>query len=135
MREIALRVWEVWNGEVVMNRRPTVATIDAAMAKNRTPASASRAWASCASIPLDRKSTRLNSSHSQISYAVFCLKKKNHKPSYHTDVSPRPDCCAPPHCHGPQRPGCITRLVRYKSPSRQPHPCPPTDTTSAPREC
>src|SRR5688572_32466337 len=27
----------------------------------------------------DRKSTRLNSSHSQISYAVFCLKKKNTK--------------------------------------------------------
>src|SRR2546430_12250210 len=26
----------------------------------------------------DRKSTRLNSSHSQISYAVFCLKKKRH---------------------------------------------------------
>src|SRR2546430_7812247 len=26
---------------------------------------------------LDRKSTRLNSSHSQISYAVFCLKKKS----------------------------------------------------------
>src|SRR2546430_10880492 len=28
---------------------------------------------------LDRKSTRLNSSHSQISYAVFCLKKKKTK--------------------------------------------------------
>src|SRR5258708_37113380 len=27
--------------------------------------------------PLDRKSTRLNSSHQIISYAVFCLKKKN----------------------------------------------------------
>src|SRR5256886_5325404 len=27
---------------------------------------------------LDRKSTRLNSSHSQISYAVFCLKKTTH---------------------------------------------------------
>src|SRR2546427_5489028 len=27
-------------------------------------------------LPEDRKSTRLNSSHSQISYAVFCLKKK-----------------------------------------------------------
>src|SRR2546430_11508752 len=27
----------------------------------------------------DRKSTRLNSSHSQISYAVFCLKKKKEK--------------------------------------------------------
>src|SRR2546430_4893594 len=31
-----------------------------------------------AQLPLDRKSTRLNSSHSQISYAVFCLKKKRH---------------------------------------------------------
>src|SRR2546427_6857114 len=30
----------------------------------------------------DRKSTRLNSSHSQISYAVFCLKKKNSKTCY-----------------------------------------------------
>src|SRR5688572_31151429 len=29
--------------------------------------------------PGDRKSTRLNSSHSQISYAVFCLKKKTNK--------------------------------------------------------
>src|SRR5438309_7213536 len=28
---------------------------------------------------IDRKSTRLNSSHSSISYAVFCLKKKNQK--------------------------------------------------------
>src|SRR5688572_31126838 len=28
-------------------------------------------------VAADRKSTRLNSSHSQISYAVFCLKKKN----------------------------------------------------------
>src|SRR5256885_11372154 len=28
-------------------------------------------------LPLDRKSTRLNSSHLVISYAVFCLKKKN----------------------------------------------------------
>src|SRR5688572_31813660 len=31
---------------------------------------------------LDRKSTRLNSSHSQISYAVFCLKKKKKKNKY-----------------------------------------------------
>src|SRR3712207_6954817 len=29
----------------------------------------------------DRKSTRLNSSHANISYAVFCLKKKKNKPS------------------------------------------------------
>src|SRR2546430_13224593 len=33
---------------------------------------------------LDRKSTRLNSSHSQISYAVFCLKKKNRFDIYTT---------------------------------------------------
>src|SRR5438270_6082790 len=31
---------------------------------------------------VDRKSTRLNSSHSQISYAVFCLKKKKPKKKY-----------------------------------------------------
>src|SRR3712207_7477185 len=30
-------------------------------------------------VPADRKSTRLNSSHANISYAVFCLKKKNKK--------------------------------------------------------
>src|SRR2546430_9833820 len=41
-------------------------------------------WACCRDrppaaiiLPRDRKSTRLNSSHSQISYAVFCLKKKD----------------------------------------------------------
>src|SRR2546427_6651426 len=33
-------------------------------------------WAPDSSATPDRKSTRLNSSHSQISYAVFCLKKK-----------------------------------------------------------
>src|SRR2546429_7041681 len=32
---------------------------------------------------LDRKSTRLNSSHGYISYAVFCLKKKNTQPPFH----------------------------------------------------
>src|SRR2546421_3341525 len=36
----------------------------------------------------DRKSTRLNSSHDQISYAVFCLKKKQpHEP--YADTAPR----------------------------------------------
>src|SRR2546427_6103970 len=33
----------------------------------------------------DRKSTRLNSSHSQISYAVFCLKKKKKKKKRHDE--------------------------------------------------
>src|SRR2546430_8527851 len=35
----------------------------------------------------DRKSTRLNSSHSQISYAVFCLKKKNSALHTHLHVT------------------------------------------------
>src|SRR2546428_9269335 len=43
----------------------------------------------------DRKSTRLNSSHDQISYAVFCLKKKNvncHRASLiHRDTPDRDD--------------------------------------------
>src|SRR2546427_3807568 len=42
----------------------------------------------------DRKSTRLNSSHSQISYAVFCLKKKNNTP---------PHTPPPPAAHTPHR--------------------------------
>src|SRR3982750_4991128 len=43
--------------------------------------------------PRDRKSTRLNSSHDQISYAVFCLKKKKKKStsSDHDTTEQRPD--------------------------------------------
>src|SRR5271170_8236372 len=40
-------------------------------------------WCGCSRLPhasaRDRKSTRLNSSHEWISYAVFCLKKKNNE--------------------------------------------------------
>src|SRR5438876_6457795 len=53
-------------------------------------------WPSSILSPLltpDRKSTRLNSSHPSISYAVFCLKKKN---------SAHP---ASPRALGPRRPG------------------------------
>src|SRR2546430_11252719 len=41
------------------------------------------------SVSGDRKSTRLNSSHSQISYAVFCLKKKKqrHQPHHYISVT------------------------------------------------
>src|SRR5690606_40048407 len=51
-------------------------------AEQRHPAVLDRAqrreWcAVAAAYPRDRKSTRLNSSHVKISYAVFCLKKKN----------------------------------------------------------
>src|SRR5438270_9368607 len=50
-----------------------------AIARPRRPSFSTSCTVSLASpcSSRDRKSTRLNSSHSQISYAVFCLKKKN----------------------------------------------------------
>src|SRR5688572_32541109 len=52
---------------------PAAVKRGAQIRRMRLPAGARRAQT-----PEDRKSTRLNSSHSQISYAVFCLKKKTH---------------------------------------------------------
>src|SRR2546429_5977789 len=49
------------------------------------------------SVLLDRKSTRLNSSHGYISYAVFCLKKKNKDSS--VDSPPRATSTATPNTH------------------------------------
>src|SRR2546429_7281916 len=44
-----------------------------------SPGLHAQAFILCKRIKIDRKSTRLNSSHGYISYAVFCLKKKKHK--------------------------------------------------------
>src|SRR3712207_8208907 len=49
-----------------------------ALSRKGRGSSATKAKAS-ADMKLDRKSTRLNSSHANISYAVFCLKKKKYK--------------------------------------------------------
>src|SRR3989337_3501424 len=59
----------------------TLSLHDALPISRPTPSRAwSRASTSCtARRSRDRKSTRLNSSHGSISYAVFCLKKKNHR--------------------------------------------------------
>src|SRR2546430_3113459 len=55
----------------------TAPTKGAPMPSRRSKLSVhSRSSSTSAAAALDRKSTRLNSSHSQISYAVFCLKKK-----------------------------------------------------------
>src|SRR5436853_2936054 len=62
----------------------------------------------------DRKSTRLNSSHLGISYAVFCLKKKNH-----------PQICAPAHT-------CHASLLRSSAPlPRTRNPAPRTNCRGA----
>src|SRR5690349_9249359 len=53
----------------------------------------------------DRKSTRLNSSHVEISYAVFCLKKKQlHDDTHHRAASDRDDHCGMHEPHGGARP-------------------------------
>src|SRR5690348_18148121 len=51
----------------------------------------------------DRKSTRLNSSHPSISYAVFCLKKK--KQTLHSDTIPQ-------HI-SPDMPGCVSLFTTH----------------------
>src|SRR5690606_41399962 len=52
------------------------AAIDRAAVESAFPNARTRTYPVEASRLLDRKSTRLNSSHVKISYAVFCLKKK-----------------------------------------------------------
>src|SRR5258707_11479099 len=49
-------------------------------------------WSLCRKRP-DRKSTRLNSSHANISYAVFCLKKKNEYESFKKVINRITICC------------------------------------------
>src|SRR5256886_12403874 len=67
----------------------------------------------------DRKSTRLNSSHSQISYAVFCLKKKNARQAA-DDAAPRPLQLerpgAPPDFTLSARPGTLTASFGFHFP-------------------
>src|SRR5947209_16594387 len=47
----------------------------------------------------DRKSTRLNSSHANISYAVFCLKKKKKMSSQNPQHTPGTHTSPPTRCH------------------------------------
>src|SRR5258708_29393908 len=63
--------------------------------------------------PSDRKSTRLNSSHQIISYAVFCLKKKKQSTNRQLILC-RPD---PIRKHNPTgSPGCRTSVLSCSSP-------------------
>src|SRR5260221_9840847 len=60
-----------------------------AFRRTNRPGNAPAAATGCSKVPgcsvarIDRKSTRLNSSHTVISYAVFCLKKKKTKQKQH----------------------------------------------------
>src|SRR2546421_6997495 len=68
--DISISVWE-WNEETATSK-PVIAS------KNFKRQHKIRLLA----LTEDRKSTRLNSSHDQISYAVFCLKKKKKKNTF-----------------------------------------------------
>src|SRR5438270_5495635 len=50
-------------------------------------------------VRVDRKSTRLNSSHSQISYAVFCLKKNTKDSNASINLGAECDACPTDHIH------------------------------------
>src|SRR5438874_8792899 len=63
-------------------------------------------WSRCSPANTDRKSTRLNSSHVEISYAVFCLKKKK-----------TPQCR-----RRPRRPTNPTRKQNPTGPDHSPRP-------------
>src|SRR5208337_5187388 len=72
----------------LMIRRPPRSTLFPYTTLFRSPAQGDRGRAHFVGRPArpragDRKSTRLNSSHRCISYAVFCLKKKKKKQSRH----------------------------------------------------
>src|SRR5256886_7101563 len=73
-RDLVRDVPQVFRGEDVGERAPESG--EALVAAGRVPEQGR-----------DRKSTRLNSSHSQISYAVFCLKKKKKHKSDETPYS------------------------------------------------
>src|SRR6266550_5541801 len=70
----------------LMIRRPPRSTLFPYTTLFRSPPASATAWACCPTAPWpaggDRKSTRLNSSHGYISYAVFCLKKKKQQNNY-----------------------------------------------------
>src|SRR2546427_5761938 len=78
----------------------------------------------------DRKSTRLNSSHSQISYAVFCLKKKKHTSSPSARAKHKPD---DRHLYRSQRSEAGRHPARTRYGELRRRPPPPTKDSSAVR--
>src|SRR3712207_8421753 len=75
--------WHVWVVSVLSNRRDAEAAKESDVILNEVKDLAAWLQPRREMPPVrraqDRKSTRLNSSHANISYAVFCLKKKQQK--------------------------------------------------------
>src|SRR2546430_10780936 len=88
-----LTVWDahlIFNGPSNTNTDDIFATL--AVDDSDSPGQHGNVYSVFADNLKDRKSTRLNSSHSQISYAVFCLKKKKKKRYKLTFTSYNVDC-------------------------------------------
>src|SRR3712207_8049315 len=64
--------------------RPCSGPVGGDHSRNRRETDAGRGEGRARARAADRKSTRLNSSHANISYAVFCLKKKKHSHYSHS---------------------------------------------------
>src|SRR3712207_7614184 len=75
----SVRAWGVTAEQVAerIGPHPTFAEVIAAVYGVYAEARGKRRYGDKTPAYIDRKSTRLNSSHANISYAVFCLKKKN----------------------------------------------------------
>src|SRR3712207_8421624 len=69
-REVVQEAWEVWEAFATFSKGSLNIEPEKLLKVGYEPLLAGVE-------DLDRKSTRLNSSHANISYAVFCLKKKN----------------------------------------------------------
>src|SRR3712207_8376103 len=80
--EGALRTWTEFLPSAIRKSSTSAPSFLTAWAL--TPAEMGTTSSSSTSGTRDRKSTRLNSSHANISYAVFCLKKKKQKRKMHT---------------------------------------------------
>src|SRR2546430_13380571 len=77
----------LFRSSVAMNAQLLSRNLETQRLLEQTRAQAESLAASEGLIKADRKSTRLNSSHSQISYAVFCLKKKKTVSGHHARVT------------------------------------------------
>src|SRR5256885_11237751 len=86
-----------------------ICTASMSTCKIMTPASRTR----------DRKSTRLNSSHLVISYAVFCLKKKQHMVFTLDAGVPRPPVAQRYHSRGLERRRLFTAATRVVNPTQR----------------
>src|SRR5689334_24148575 len=88
----ALPIWEACISHGALGAETIIMSAEGACLRDFRCASSSATEArldgdlaaTLAAMAVDRKSTRLNSSHSSISYAVFCLKKKKKKHTLYT---------------------------------------------------